>query len=124
SLSFETWKDRAVSAKHMQRLFASMDALHMLVEEIVETFAEFIQRHPIAVSDLEVRRAAEYLVEELARERLEFITSKYAVQLVELFKQSLDDETLRHYQEVATKMQGWPAERWNLTNAWLQALVK
>jgi hypothetical protein len=124
SLSFETWKDRAASAKHMQRLFSSMDALKMLVEEVIETFAEFIQRHPIAASDLDIRRAAEYLVEELARERVEFITSKYAVQLVELFKQSLDDETWRHYQDVAAKMQGWPADRWNLTSAWLQALVK
>ncbi|MCE3254395.1 MAG: repair protein, partial [Cellvibrio sp.] len=124
SLSFETWKDRAVSAKHMQRLFASMDALQILVAEVVETFAEFIQHHPIPATALEIRRAAEYLVEELARERLEFITSKYAVELVDAFKQSLDDETWRHYQEVANKMQGWPAERWNLTNAWLQALVK
>jgi hypothetical protein len=124
SLSFETWKDRAVSAKHMQRLFASMEALQILIEEVVETFIEFIVRHPIAVSDLDIRRAAEYLVEELARERLEFITSKYAVQLVELFKQSLDDDTWHHYQEVAAKMQGWPAERWNVTSAWLQALIK
>jgi hypothetical protein len=87
-----------MSAKHMQRLFASMDALQILVEEVLETFAEFIQQHPIPATDLEVRRAAEYLVEELARERVEFITSKYAVELVDAFKQSLDDETWRHYQ--------------------------
>ncbi len=124
SLSFETWKDRAVSAKHMQRLFSSLEATEILIEEVEETFIEFIQRHPIAASALDIRRASEYLVEELAREQVEFITSKYAVHLVETLKTSLDDATWRHYQDVANKMQGWPAERWNVTSAWLQALVK
>jgi len=124
SLSFETWKDRAVSAKHMQRIFASLDAINILIEEVEETFCEFIKRHPISVTALDIRRASEYLVEELARDRTEFITSKYAVELVESFKRSLDDATLRHYQDVADKMQGWPAERWSLTAAWLQALIK
>jgi len=124
NLSFETWADRAISAKQMQRLFGSLDAVHLLVEEIAETLGEFIELHPLAVSGLDIRRAAEYLVEELSRERTEFITSKYAVALVDAFKQSLDDKSWRHYQDVIAKMQGWPAERWNLTAAWLQALVK
>lgn len=124
SLSFETWKDRAVSAKHMHRLFSSLEATEILVEEVEETFIEFIQRHPISASPLDIRRASEYLVEELAREQVEFITSKYALHLVETLKTSLDDATWRHYQDVANKMQGWPAERWDLTSAWLQALVK
>lgn len=124
NLSFETWTDRAISAKQMQRLFGSLDAVHLLVEEIAETLGEFIELHPLAVSGLDIRRAAEYLVEELSRERTEFITSKYAVALVDAFKQSLDDKSWRHYQDVIAKMQGWPAERWNLTAAWLQALVK
>ena len=123
NLSFETWKDRAVSAKQMHRLFASLEATELLVEDIAESLGEFIERHPLPVTALDIRRAAEYLVEELARERTEFITSKYAVELVEAFKQSLDDTSWRHYQEVLAKMQGWPAERWQLTSAWLQALI-
>ncbi len=124
ALSFETWKDRAVSAKHMQRLFASSDAITFLVAEVAETLAEFIELHPIPATALDVKRAAEYLVEELARERTEFITSKYALELVEALKQSLDEASWRHYLDVADKMQGWPAERWSLAAAWLQALVK
>ncbi len=124
NLSFETWKDRAVSAKQMQRLFASMEATELLVDDISEIQTEFVERNPIPVLPLDIRRAAEYLVEELGREQTEFITSKYAVQLVEAFKQSLDDTSWRHYQDVLLKMQGWPAERWSLTTAWLQALIK
>lgn len=123
SLSYETWKDRAVSAKQIQQLFASKDALGLLVVEVGEAIAEFIEHHPIPCSLLTQSRAAAYLVEELARERLEFITSKYAVQLVETFKQSLDDSSWRHYQDVSEKMAGWPAERWQLATAWLQAIV-
>lgn len=124
SPSFETWKDRALSAKHMERSFSSFDATTILVNEIIETFNEFITLHPIAATEFDVSRAAAYLVEELARDRTEFITSKYAVELVDTFKNSLDENTWRHYQEVSKKMQGWPAERWSLAFAWLQALVK
>lgn len=124
ALSFETWKDRAISAKHMQRLFGSGDALTILVAEVAETLAEFIEHHPIPATALDVKRAAEYLIEELARERTEFITSKYALELVEALKQSLDEASWRHYLDVADKMQGWPAERWSLAVAWLQALIK
>lgn len=124
NLSFETWIDRAISAKKMQQLFGSLDATQLLVEEIAETLGEFIGLHPLVVTTLDVRRAAEYLVEELGRERTEFITSKYAMALVDAFKQSLDDKSWRHYQDVLTKMQGWPAERWSLTAAWLNALIK
>lgn len=123
AISYETWKDRAVSAKQMQRLFASQDALNLLVEEVSDALKEFIERNPIPCSPLIQSQAATYLVEEMARERLEFITSKYAMQLVEAFKQSLDDISWRHYQEVAEKMRGWPADRWQLADAWLQALV-
>ena len=124
NLSFETWVGRAASAKQIQRLFGSLDAITILVDEIVESVAEFVDQHPLGVSALDIRCAAEYLVEELARERIEFITSKYAVALVNAFKQSMDDSSWRQYQEVLEKMRGWPAERWNLTAIWLQALIK
>ncbi|MEN0035435.1 MAG: DNA repair ATPase [Cellvibrio sp.] len=124
ALSYETWKDRAASAKHMQRLFASRDALQMLIDEVVTTLNDFIAQNPLPVKSLDIQRAAEYLVEELARERTEFITSKYAVELVDTLKKSLDEKTWKHYQNVSEKMVGWPADRWNFATAWLQALLK
>ncbi|MDO3387695.1 DNA repair ATPase [Gilvimarinus sp. SDUM040013] len=122
-LSFNTWPERAQSASHMQTVFASTEALELLATEVREALCVFIERHPIPVSSIDIRRAADYLVAELSRERVEFIGSKYATQLAEELKRSMDDNTWRRYQMALEKMMGWPAERWNLSVAWLQALI-
>ncbi|OUS10283.1 DNA repair protein [Gammaproteobacteria bacterium 54_18_T64] len=122
-LSHNTWRERAQSATQMQSVFASAQALELLAEEVRQQLTGFITQHPIAVNALDIRRAADYLVAELGRERLEFIGSKYAVRLVDLLKKSMDDDTWRRYQASLTKMLGWPAERWQLSTAWLQALL-
>jgi len=119
----ETWSERAQSALQMQSALNSGNAVELLVDEINSALHEFINQHPISVSALDIRRAANYLVAELGRERVEFIGSKYATELVEEFKRSLDDLTWRQYQKSLEKLIGWPAERWNLTKAWLEALV-
>lgn len=122
-LSFANWPERAQSAFHMQNLFASQQAVDLLVEEVHESIAEFIELHPIAVDELTQARAARYLVAELGRESVEFITSQYASELVDELKRSMDDASWRQYQAALEKMMGWPAERWKLSTAWLQALV-
>lgn len=124
TLSFTTWPERAQSAAQMQSIFASSEAVELLASEIREALTSFIRHHPIPVSELDIRRAADYLVAELGRERIEFIGSKYATNLVEELKRSMDDGTWRRYQMALEKMFGWPAERWNLSVAWLQALVE
>ena len=123
-LSFTTWPERAQSAAQMQSVFASNEATALLAAEVRLALTAFIAKHPIAVTDLDIRRAAEYLVAELGRDRVEFITSKYATELVETLKLSLDDATWRRYEMSLEKMLGWPAERWNLSVAWLEALVE
>ncbi len=122
-ISYETWPERAQSAMQMQSLFASNDAVELLAGEIRSAMEQFIVLHPLPVKPLDIRRAADYLVAELGRERVEFIGSKYATQLVEELKRSVDDASWRRYLMSLEKMLGWPAERWNLTTAWLQALV-
>ncbi|ASP40633.1 DNA repair protein [Bacterioplanes sanyensis] len=124
TLCFTTWPERAQSAAQMGSVFRSNEAVELLVEEVFVSLQEFVAQHPIEVTELDIRRAADYLVAEMGRERLEFIGSKYATQLVDELKRSMDDETWRRYQMALDKMMGWPAERWNLTSAWLQALVK
>lgn len=124
TLSFTTWPERAQSAAQMQSVFASSEAVELLASEVRESLIHFIDRHPIPVTQLDIRRAADYLVAELGRERIEFIGSKYATNLVEELKRSMDDGTWRRYKMALEKMLGWPAERWNLSVAWLQALVE
>lgn len=122
-LSYETWLERAQSALQMEQLFGRREAQDLLATEIVQAIDAFLRLQPIDVSELTKRRAADYLVQELGRDRCEFITSKYARQLVDTFRQSLEDQTWRRYQVSLDKMLGWPAERWSISCAWLEALV-
>lgn len=123
-LSHETWPERAQSALQMQSVFTSTEAVELLVDEVREALTEFVAQHPIPVTELDIHRGAGYLVAELGRERIEFIGSKYAAELVERLRTHLDDDAWRRYESSLQKMQGWPAERWDLTTAWLQALVR
>lgn len=123
-LTYETWTERAQSAGEMRHHFTSSEAHELLVAEVLAAMEEFLSLHPISATPFEVRRAADYLVNELSRERTAFIGSKYAQQLAEALKRYLDDDSWRRFQIALEKMMGWPAERWNLSCAWLTALVR
>lgn len=122
-LSFETWRERAQSAQHMSTFFANKGAHQLLVNEIILSITQFITVHPIETNELDIQRAADYLVMELGRERTEFITSKYAQQLVDELKRTIDDKGWRQFQTSLEKMKGWPSQRWNLSESWLTALI-
>ena len=123
-LSYDTWVERAKSATHMRQSLASAKATNLLSEEIFSAMEEFISYHPIKIDAVKLKRAADYLVLELGREHIQFIGSKYAHQLVNELKRSVNDDSWRRYQSSLEKMHGWPAERWQLSSAWLQALVE
>ena len=120
----KAWIDRAQSAAQMQTVFSSSQASTLLGEEIEASLKAFLVKHPIEVSELDVRRAGAYLVAELGRDHLDFIASKYAVQLVEALKSTLDNATWKKYQAALRRIEGRAAERWRLTTAWLEALVE
>lgn len=122
-LSYDTWIERAQSAAQMCEVFACQDAARLLADEIRSAMQEFISYHPIEIGELKIHRAADYLVKELGRDRAEFIGSKYAQQLVAELRQFLSNDSWRRYQASLEKMHGWPAERWRLSSAWLDALV-
>ncbi len=124
-LTYETWADRAQSAHAMQSVFASSEAQKLLSTEVRAAMHEFIAIHPIPdVNELDMARAADYLVHELGRERVEFVGSKYAQELASELRRSMDDDSWRRFQVALERMMGWPAERWNLSRAWLEALVE
>lgn len=123
-LSHKSWPERAQSALQMKKVFSSAQAAILLAEEIAQAIKRFLNAHTIDVSDLNIRQASGYLVEEMGRDQFEFITSKYAQDLVDELKRSMDNETWNRYQLALEKMQGWPAQRWNLSRAWFSALVE
>ncbi len=123
-LSYDTWTERAQSAAQMSEVFTCQDAATLLADEIRSAMYEFISYHPIDISEVKLHRAADYLVQELGRDRTEFIGSKYAQELVAELRRSLSNDSWRRYQASLEKMHGWPAERWRLSSAWLEALVQ
>ncbi|MEM8490586.1 MAG: DNA repair ATPase [Pseudomonadota bacterium] len=123
-LSHETWRERAQSGAQMKSTFARSDALSLLSQEVQRALQDFLDLHPIPVSTLQVQRAAQYLVEELSREHLEFIGSKYAQSLVTELTTAVGERTWRQLKHALRQMKGWPAQRWQLSTAWLTAMVK
>jgi len=124
SISHSTWPERAQSAHQMSTLFKSESALTLLSEEVETAFKRFCSQHPMPFSDLEIRRAAVYLVAELSQPTAAFITSKYAMRLVSELKQAMNNDAWRQYALSLTKLNGWPAQRWGLSEAWLNSLVE
>ncbi|MFC1748463.1 DNA repair ATPase [Pseudomonadota bacterium] len=119
----ETWGERAQSAYQMHQAFEQTHGIELLVDEIEASLNIFIEHHPITVSALDINRAANYLVAELGRDRAAFIGSRYARELADELKRSLSDDAWRKYRTSLERLKGKVALRWELTTAWLKALV-
>ena len=120
----QSWLDRAHSALQMLHTFNRRDALALLNADVTSLLQAFVDTMQLPQSAATVARAAEYLVLELARERLEFITSKYAQQLQRQLKQQMDVAgAWKKYQASLKNLQGQAGKRWLLTKAWLEAMV-
>jgi len=119
----ENWVERAQSAYHMQQELAQSRAIDLFVSEVNDSLAVFLETHPIQVTELDRHRAAEYLVAELGRERPEFIVSRYGRQLADELKRTLTEASWRKYQASLARLKDRVADRWQLTSAWLAALV-
>jgi len=123
-LEFSHWQMRAQSAAQMHTTLASHKATHLLEEEVKLCLQAFLKQYPIAFSELEITQAATYLVAELSRERLQFIGSKYAQQLADELKRSLDESSWHNYQAALEKLMHRVDQRWELSYAWLHALIE
>lgn len=123
--AYSTWIERAQSGKQMQTEFGSSQGLSLVAKDIEKALYFFIDLHPFdGVDTLTIETATQYLVLELAQAHLSFVTSKYAKQLVDSFKSIISEESKKRFSHSLEKLQGWPAERWQLTRSWLEAFVK
>ena len=121
---YSHWLARAQSAAQLHSSLTSDKAILLLAKEIKQALELFLELYPIAFSELEIQQSASYLVAELSRERLQFIGSKYAQQLVDELKRSLDETTWRNYQATLEKLMPRIDQRWQLSYTWLQALIE
>jgi MoxR-like ATPase len=117
------WPQRARSARHIQQLFGQRDSLLQLQAEIVEAMVGYIAQQGISLSQATLTEAAEYLVQELAAERIEFVFSKYARELLAGLQARLQTAHMWDvYQQTLTQLQERPAAQWALVENWLRGL--
>ena len=120
----KSWHERAQSAFQMKSIFNNNNAIQLLRLEIQQALTAFFDHYTLPTEIHDVTRSADYLVHELARDRIDFIASKYAQQLVDELKRSLDSSSWRKLHSTLDALKGNVAQRWNLTQSWLLALVE
>ena len=117
------WVERARTSRHIQQLFGRREGLLQLQEEILVALGDWHQQHAFTLAAELLPEAAEYLVQELAAERIEFTFSKYAKQLQEALTLRLQGARMwDDYQQALARLVERPAAQWALTENWLSAL--
>ena len=117
------WPQRARSARHIQQLFGQRDSLLQLQAEIAEAMAGYGDQQGMNLAPAALAEAAEYLVQELAAERIEFVFSKYARELLAGLQARLQAAHMWDlYQQTLQSLQERPAAQWALAENWLRGL--
>ncbi|TBU80755.1 DNA repair protein [Pseudomonas daroniae] len=116
------WAERAHTCGNIRKLFGRDDGLVQLRAEVLAAMQSFLARHPMQLEAALLREAAEYLVEELAAERVEFVVSKYARDLLDGLRQHLQTAHMWDgYLQAQERLRGRPDQRWALAENWLRA---
>ena len=116
------WPERARTCANIRQLFGRDDGIRQLREEVLNALHGFLVRHPMPFDAALQREAAEYLVEELAAPRIEFVVSKYARDLFDGLRQHLEAAHMwEGYVQAQERLRGRPDQRWALAENWLQA---
>lgn len=117
------WPERARSSRHIRQLFGRDDGLRSLQGEIAAALQAFLAEQPLGLDAAVVAEAAEYLVQELAAERIEFTFSKYARQLQEALRARLVEAHMwDDYRQALARLGERPAAQWTLALDWLHGL--
>ncbi|TBU94494.1 DNA repair ATPase [Phytopseudomonas dryadis] len=116
------WAERAHTCANIRKLFGRDEGIVQLRGEVLAALQSFLARHPMRFEPALLRETAEYLVEELAAERVEFVVSKYARDLLDGLRQHLQAAHMWDgYQQAQERLRGRPDQRWALAENWLRA---
>ena len=114
------WPERARTALQLYGLFHDPSALDFLQQQVTEQLKEFNEQWSLPFQSSQVEQAAEYLVSELGKESISFVTTKYARSLVADFKMALESQSAwRDYQKALERQTGHIGNRWALSFSWL-----
>jgi len=117
------WEQRAKSACTLRRLFSDDQAMRLLADEMHQYLLQFLDVYKLEKLGAASFRAVEYLVEQLDQNAVEFIQSKYANQLILDFQRSVDKGSLLQFNHSLEKLAADPGQAWELSHAWLTAVV-
>lgn len=121
----EHWPERARTSANIRQLFGSTQGLQQLAAEVAEAMAQFLSVNNLPNGDITRWLAAEYLVEELCQEHVEFEFSKYARELFTQLKQRLQTAHMWDtFKQALERLRGRPDARWALVESWLQGLLE
>src|SRR5690606_27842345 len=117
------WPERASTSRHIKQLFGRRDGLDQLEVEIASAIERFAADEGMTLRSGLPIDAARYLVYELAGERIEFVFSKYARQLLVSLQAKLEAARVWDgYVQTLERLQARPAARWALVDNWLRGL--
>ncbi len=119
----DNWQQRAISATALSKLFADNKAEDLLALEISEAIKQFTQDKPIKAQANRIKRAAEYLVQQLSTNSKQFVQSRYARDLVADFNRALDTQARDQFNSSLDALNSQPDQQWALAHAWLEAVV-
>jgi hypothetical protein len=126
------WISQAKSAKILAEVFDTQQGFLNLTTDFTSVIAGFCQSYRLDFDVDNQGQAAQYLAAQLGDES-EFVLSSNASELAELFNQAL--ESAKHHQDYTDILKQLAdqtdaddgrglAEQWDLTCAWLTAIVK
>ena len=120
----QLWLQQAKNALKMETIFADSGAKNLLVADVASVLTSFKAEQDIAIDDLSLASASEYLVEELGQDKTSFATTKYARRLCDEFKTHLETHGIwRDYQKSLDDLRGQVGQRWRIAEKWLTAFV-
>ncbi|MCP4270926.1 MAG: DNA repair protein, partial [Gammaproteobacteria bacterium] len=120
----QLWKQRAKNAVQMASLFADNKAKQILSQEVLADLTSFVEQHQLTDNNIVLVNASEYLVEELAQDKVSFSTSKYSRRLCDDFKTYLETKNIwTDYQKALDDIKGQIGKRWAIAESWLMAFI-
>lgn len=88
------WVERARTSVSVQRMFGRTDGLQQLQTEMARSMAVWFKDVGLPDNPVTVQEAADYLVQVLAANRIEFVYTKYARKLQEALQTRFQEERL------------------------------
>ncbi|MEN7343337.1 MAG: DNA repair ATPase [Pseudomonadota bacterium] len=116
--------EESQAAQAMSEHFGDTEAMALVTARLQESVATFFGDQVSEVDELMRQRVSRYLAAELAREKLQFVSSAPSKALMRAFKASIKGELQRQFDSALSALEGDVIAQFSLAKTWLHALLK